>query len=555
VVITDYEAELGGFNWKTWVDLSENYTSSDFTDLDDLLSDETAIRELMTIHACVDYLAGIAAESADVETIIGNDLAAKWINNRDYALDTLYANEIIADYMDEADKYFYGEWIITDNTTTPPTWGAKGNVPVMTSDSAPYGAASSSSNYTGCSAYWAFGGNVNGWQSALNSNTGTLTYKFVNPVCARKVHYYANGVNKSFTYEIRGSNDGFATYDVLYSGSYTYSGSGDVEIVLEPEFDNDKYYLYYAIYGTSNRGSVFRVVLLQYYGRELSVSVPVMTSNTTPYGEVSASSVYSADYSAWKAFNFSETRGWAASASGLTDAWVQYEFVTPMVIKKFVATMGTNSYLNNMKVQGSNDGFVNDINDLLTFSVSASATIVENVTNSTPYKYYRVFGTTNASGNGYHFQFYGLDYSEREFEEGTNKKWLYDHGLELETFTAISSAVGVATKEPSDLYIAKTSTSNGQVGFYSPDIDLTSYSLFRGIVANRLSNIGYPRLYIGNSGQTSLTGSEPAMLEIRSKSYNAIDVSSFNSNYRVIFGIHTNSTNIADANINELWLE
>lgn len=144
-----------------------------------------------------------------------------------------------------------------------------------------------------------------------------------------------------------------------------------------------------------------------YFESVLNTKVPTMTSDTTPSGVASASSIYSAEYAAWKAFNFSESKGWAAHGSYTTDAWVRYEFDNPMVIKRFVATMTSGSYLNNMKVQGSNTGNSDDFTDLLTFSVSASGTITENVNNSTAYKYYRVFGTTNTNGYGYHFQFYG----------------------------------------------------------------------------------------------------------------------------------------------------
>lgn len=144
-----------------------------------------------------------------------------------------------------------------------------------------------------------------------------------------------------------------------------------------------------------------------YFESVLNAKVPTMTSDTTPSGVASASTVYSDEYAAWKAFNFSESKGWAAHGSYTTDAWVRYEFDNPMVIKRFVATMTGGSYLNNMKVQGSNTGNSDDFTDLLTFSVSASGTITENVNNSTAYKYYRVFGTTNTNGYGYHFQFYG----------------------------------------------------------------------------------------------------------------------------------------------------
>ncbi|MFF2889475.1 hypothetical protein [Paenibacillus sp. NPDC057967] len=62
---------------------------------------------------------------------------------------------------------------------------------------------------------------------------------------------------------------------------------------------------------------------------------PEMVSNTNPYGKASASSVYSATYDAYFAFNGKdEAYGWI-TASGVKAAWLEYEFHKPTLIQKY----------------------------------------------------------------------------------------------------------------------------------------------------------------------------------------------------------------------------
>ena len=63
----------------------------------------------------------------------------------------------------------------------------------------------------------------------------------------------------------------------------------------------------------------------EYFEEVLNVSVPKMTSNTAPSGEVSASSVQNG-YPAWKAFNGDviTVQGWTSTQT--TNAWIAYDF-------------------------------------------------------------------------------------------------------------------------------------------------------------------------------------------------------------------------------------
>ena len=134
----------GGFSYKAWLQAA-NISPSGFADLAAVLADEETVRHLMTVHDSVDYLTGFAASDTNIQTILNDNYAAKWINLRDYALDTLeYAFSAV---MASAGKYGYGEWAYINNT-----WQPKGCVPIMTSNSAPYGVASAYQVFDGNSA-------------------------------------------------------------------------------------------------------------------------------------------------------------------------------------------------------------------------------------------------------------------------------------------------------------------------------------------------------------------------------------------------------------------
>jgi len=64
--------------------------------------------------------------------------------------------------------------------------------------------------------------------------------------------------------------------------------------------------------------------------------VPTMTSNTTPSGEASASSIYSDSYPAWEAFDdvISTASTWA-TISGTVTGWLAYEFASSKIITKY----------------------------------------------------------------------------------------------------------------------------------------------------------------------------------------------------------------------------
>jgi hypothetical protein len=86
--------------------------------------------------------------------------------------------------------------------------------------------------------------------------------------------------------------------------------------------------------------------------------VPKMTSNTTPEGVASASSVYSSAHNVWMAFDKDYTGDWWAG--GVAPQWIQYKFVSPIFIHTVtVVAYGVEGNACNptsVTIQVSNDG-------------------------------------------------------------------------------------------------------------------------------------------------------------------------------------------------------
>lgn len=120
--------------------------------------------------------------------------------------------------------------------------------------------------------------------------------------------------------------------------------------------------------------------------------IPAMTSNTTPSGEVSASSVYDANTTpAYGAFDKSTAKYWMPTTGDNKTDWIQYKFPKSVVVKKIsfkrTGTFPTQSP--KFKLQGSNNGSSwIDITSYATIPTELSGTV--NITNSNSYIYYRI---------------------------------------------------------------------------------------------------------------------------------------------------------------------
>lgn len=471
----------------------------------------------------------------------------------------------------------FGGWNTSGNGTKLQFYAyePKGNVPIMTANSAPYGTASDNSHVNNDHiAYCAFdGGYTNYWQPADSTGTVSVGYQFVNPIMPRRVKIHINqGADvikqRISSFVIKGSNDG-STYQSLLTINTDNLSSN----IIYGDISNDDYYLYLKLECVKKVSSSFNMFVLQFYGRELSVSVPTMTGNTTPYGEAFSSVPYDTTYAAWKAFNPSEAKGWITSSGSLL--YIGYKFTSAVQINrimfKMVSTNQGKTFGSDLIFQGSNDNSI--WTDLKTISVNDIALTTNeqyiSIPNTNEFLYYRLTGGWNYAGTGTKLQFYGPDYSEKEFETGTTKKWLYDHGVELETLEAkVYGADSIAKKESSQLSIVLPSGGQKYAGFVSPSINLNMHSLVRA----KLGNIGYRSDGNALCGQVSVRDAVPSSYHPEAvtaakiitlgqsdlpNAQIAVDVTSLNSNFYICFEDYKSgsSTTVLKVSIKELWLE
>ena len=147
-----------------------------------------------------------------------------------------------------------------------------------------------------------------------------------------------------------------------------------------------------------------------YFESVLNVSVPTMTSNTTPEGVAFASSEFTTT-KAYNAFDKSLSREWHSTAN--MPQYLGYEFPQAERILKVVLTTSTVGGPRVSKIQGSNDGSTwTDIGDFANCTATLTPYSVV-YANQNSYKYYRLYATQSNyySGNPYltfvELQFYG----------------------------------------------------------------------------------------------------------------------------------------------------
>ena len=392
--------------------LTKGRVTKTFASLYDVLADEDTVRQLMTVHDSVDYMIeSIQNDNNFKAKLLASDNALKWIGLRDYTYDNM-------------DTAFISDWLSGNKWE----YALKDHVPIMTANNAPYGNAS---------AYQVFDGNA----STTASDTD-FSYKFVNPICIKKMVSSASGGT------LQVSDDGSTWID-----------------------DDGGYHLYARChYSTSTS-----VNTLQFYGRSLNVSVPNMSDNTTPYGECKASSVV--DRQPYKSFT---KVGGNWYTTKITNQWLEYDFNKPVYIKAFsiynVYAPNGNPSIKNYELQYY-DKVSNTWNPaskkVLFPSTGTNGTVVVIPTiPSIISDKYRVFVYDSYNKNFIQFStnFYGVDYTERDFEVEsgvlTNRvKYIYDHGVEVVPLTKTATSVlANVDKESKKLLRAKA-------GYHATNLD------------------------------------------------------------------------------------
>lgn len=291
-------------------------------------------------------------------------------------------------------------------------------VPTMTSNTVPYGEAISNDNYGGTYPYYVFDekeGESN-WTSVGGANSW-VGYKFTVPTCVKRAYFkQKDGCIRIKKYKIQASNNGSNWFDISEDKNAIAGDSTYQEITVD--IDNESYYMYYRLFIIeSNNVSV--IWKLQFYGSQLKALIPNMTSNITPSGIVTCSSVYSNEYDSWKAFDGISSANGVGYAPSSTDkfgtAYVQYEFKEPKKAKtvgcSFRATSNS-TYV--YKLQASNDGkeFETLVESMEMKTPTPTSFSYYGINVDKAYKYYRFIYVSNSAndittGGGVKFQLYG----------------------------------------------------------------------------------------------------------------------------------------------------
>ena len=341
-------------------------------------------------------------------------------------------------------------------------------VPKMTSNTAPSGIASASSELLTYEAYMAFDRDIKSkWEATTTggTQTGYLQYDFGEPTKVAGLKLVNWSVSGTYTQTLKnitvsGSNDGntFTTitsenvnisedkyeytkvfnaeyniYRVSITSTQSYSAANNPSI-REVQFYSDGIGITQSAdamqyIGQNNYASntlladsdwCDAICNSTYFESVLNVKIPTMTSDTTPSGVASALRFAAESYHPYRAFDGSIGSGWE-DVSATFPTWVMYEFPNAKVIK-FIKLLSAISWVTltaktyTVKLQGSNDGFTNDINDLSTITVNSSDSknfVTEVLSNNTAYKYYRLYYTegtfTNNQVNCAEFQLYGRE--------------------------------------------------------------------------------------------------------------------------------------------------
>lgn len=288
--------------------------------------------------------------------------------------------------------------------------------------------------------------------------------------------------------------------------------------------------------------------------------VPTMTSDTTPYGVASASSVHeSGEFPAWRAFNgvyesYSDT--WTAH-SKTTSGIVTYKFANPICIKRFLLKprFETEAWIKDFRIEISDDG--TNYTTIYSSTIGASEHIKEDVINNNAYCMYARINILNSNNANYIgigiLQFYGrsqADYSEREFAEGSTMKYLYDHGVELEPLSELNTSSGGVVSKDKQMFIQ--CLNGGVVELYTELIDITPYNLLRGIAGDKLVGDSVIEMLTGTVGGEGRLSYKVINTPLTNKNID-FDVSNINQNSRVM--LWCGSQNLTMASLNELWLE
>ena len=519
-----YSVTLSGeFSWKKWV-TAGGLSADGYASFTDVLSDEKAVRQLMTKHESADILADemIKNRAGFRAKITASKNAMKWIGLRDYICDKL-----LADAETQANLLASDHW----------RYILKDGVPYMTSATSPYGEVETTAPVmTPYYAYKVFSAPPNQHRDSWAAPVGEqrIGYRFTNPVCVKRVAITSRVEGGDYNRCIKGfaviaSNDG-KTWDELglftgknYEGTEAHTDHFDLK--------NDKYYLHYALRILSSHDATYvGIGRLNFYGRSLNISVPAMTSDTVPWGKIIYSSQWDGGSSAGRqAFSGTDLPWHPSPGDSSGKAYIGYVYPTPTRVRQATFICHNGDQTETCVVERSDDGERwEKASDEIRITVD-NETKIQTV-DAPPARYWRI---RNVSGNIYianqggfnlrKVQFYGNDYSERD-----DRTYIYDHGVEVLPITTTGA------KNPDAITLSSVSGAKAST-------DVTSAMRLRASVGRDAS--GTVRLVCGSAFRAITSTDMPA------NAY--LDISSVNGSADV--GVDMTSAGVFD--IAEMWLE
>lgn len=507
------------FTWKKWV-TAGGLSVDGYTSLADVLADEKAVRQLVTKHASANILAkAMIKNRAEVRAKFASSKnAMKWIGLRDYICDKL-----LADAETQSDLLASDHW----------RYILKDGVPYMTSDTAPYGTATNGGTNRGI-AYKAFINDINDGPDMGHGDDGNIAntwvqYKFVNPICVKRIRVKAPKHERyhTKTFKIQYSNDG-STFKDIESNKYVFT---DNVREIEENVNNDCFALYWRVQATStNNNTKGFFTNVQFYGRQLSVSVPTMTSDSAPWGKIIYSSQWDGGSSAGRqAFSGSDSPWYPSPSDSSGKAYIGYVYPTPTRVRQatFICHNGNQNEV--CVVERSDDGERwEKASDEIQITVDNETKILN--VDASPARYWRIRNVSGAiyiaNQGGFNLrkvQFYGSNYSEYD-----DRTYLYDHGIEALPITTTGA------KNPDVITLSSVSGAKANT-------DVTTAKRLRASVGANAS--GSVRLVCSSAFKTITSADMPISAYL--------DISSVNGSANV--GVDMSTAGTFD--IAEMWLE
>ena len=409
------EGSNNGTDWTTLT--SGTYTSSDTSGISAIFENNTAYTYYSILVQ--DFYGGNYAIVQTLqfynynEYITTNPDAMALIGKYDYCSNALLRNSTWASAIATSD---YRDYIVLDDPL----------VPIMTSAVASDGGkVTTSTNLSPYSNVWnAFNGSYELTTNQMLTFTATsgmyMDYEFPRPTICKTFGLanrwdQANG-QAANAYAILGTNDNGVNWDTLASGNFTKPTSQSWQYV---SLNVTKAYKIYRLQINSNYGysGYTTIIEAQYYGRSSKTVykelIPTMTSNTTPSGVASGSSINSDNYDFWHAFAPTDLRGWLASVTApylFANDYVSYEFPSAVVVDKAKFLFKYYSTANTVSgIFQAYDGsdWIN-ISDIFSFTSSSNDAYADIplYTQGVAYSKYRWICTTQPSnGNSYGVKF------------------------------------------------------------------------------------------------------------------------------------------------------